>query len=130
MRCLKVAFGLDDKGNLFKWHFGDSHVFAIYKICEKGKIELIEYRDNKAREIEEDHEHGHGSLDKFRKVIEQLHDVDVLAGWMFGPNFLRIKKQSNKVAFYTKTRDLQAAIKRIIENFDKLWKEVLEKQEK
>lgn len=45
-----------------------------------------------------------------------------------GPNFLRIRDKTNKVAFFTRTRELNLAIQRIIENFDDLWEQVQAKK--
>lgn len=54
-------------------------------------------------------------------------DVDVLAAFRMGPNFLRIRDGTNKVAFFTRTRDLKPALERVIENFDELWEQIEEK---
>ncbi|MFA4700461.1 NifB/NifX family molybdenum-iron cluster-binding protein [Pyrococcus kukulkanii] len=127
MRCLKVAFGMEDDEKLIDAHYGDSNFFAIYEVCEDGSYRWLEKRTNKAKEMEEEDE-GHGDPRKFRAIIEQLKDVDVLAAFRMGPNFLRIRDQSDKVAFFTRTRDLKVALQRVIENFDELWKQVQEKK--
>ncbi|BAA30326.1 NifB/NifX family molybdenum-iron cluster-binding protein [Pyrococcus horikoshii] len=129
MRCLKVAFGMEDDEHLIDAHYGDSEFFAIYEICEDGSVKLLEKRNNKAKDLEEEDE-GHGDPRKFRAVVGQLLDVDVLAAFRMGPNFLRIRDKTNKVAFFTRTRDLNVAIQRIIENFDDLWNQVQEKKKK
>ncbi len=130
MRVLRVAFGLNNNNELTNEHYGDSDKFAIYEFYEDGSYKLIEYRENKAREILEDHEEHHGDPRKFKAVVEQLRDVDVLAGFIMGPNLRRIKSVSDKVPFLTRTRDLELAIKRVAENFDDLWKQVQEKKSK
>lgn len=129
MRVLRVAFGLNERGELTEEHFGDSDRFAIYEFSENGEVRFIEYRENKARVIEEDHAEHHGDPRKFKAVISQLRDVDVLAGFIMGPNLLRIKRLSDKVPFLTRTRDLKEAIIRIKDNFEDLWDQVQEKKE-
>ncbi|KUK17144.1 MAG: Dinitrogenase iron-molybdenum cofactor, NIF B/Y/X related [Thermococcus sibiricus] len=61
-------------------------------------------------------------------VVGQLLDVDVLAAFRMGPNFLRIRDRTNKVAFFTRTRDLKLALQRIIKKFDDLWGQVQAKK--
>ena len=123
MRCLKVAFGMEDDEKLIDAHYGDSKFFAIYEICEDGSVKLLEKRHNKARDFKEEDE-SHGDPRKFKAVVSQLLDVDVLAAFRMGPNFLRIRDRTNKVAFFTRTRDLKLALQRVIENFDGLWEQV------
>ena len=125
MRCLKVAFGMENDETLIDAHYGDSEFFAIYEICEDGSIKLLEKRLNKAKDFEEEE---HGDPRKFKAVVSQLLDVDVLAAFRMGPNFLRIRDKTNKVAFFTRTRDLKLALQRVVENFDELWEQVGEKK--
>ncbi|ADT85164.1 NifB/NifX family molybdenum-iron cluster-binding protein [Thermococcus barophilus] len=129
MRKLRIAFGMENEGKLTDGHYGDSEFFLIYEILEDGTVKLLEKKPNRAKKMEE-HESEHGDLRKFRVVIEQLEDVDVLAAFRMGPNFLRIRDQSNKVAFFTSTRDLNLALQRVIESFEELWKQVEEKKSK
>lgn len=128
MRCLKVAFGMEDDETLTDAHYGDSEFFAIYEVCEDGTVRLIEKRHNKAKNLEEEHDEGHGDPRKFKAVVGQLLDVDVLAAFRMGPNFLRIRDKTNKVAFFTRTRDLKLALQGIIENFDDLYSQVQAKK--
>ncbi|HDZ36179.1 MAG TPA: dinitrogenase iron-molybdenum cofactor [Thermococcus sp.] len=128
MRCLKVAFGMEDDETLIDAHYGDSEFFAIYEVCEDGTVRLIEKRHNKAKNLEEEHDEGHGDPRKFKAVVGQLLDVDVLAAFRMGPNFLRIRDKTNKVAFFTRTRDLKLALQGIIENFDDLYSQVQAKK--
>lgn len=128
MRCLRVAFGMEDDETLIDAHYGDSEFFAIYEVCEDGTVRLIEKRHNKAKNLEEEHDEGHGDPRKFKAVVGQLLDVDVLAAFRMGPNFLRIRDKTNKVAFFTRTRDLKLALQGIIENFDDLYSQVQAKK--
>ncbi|WP_297436373.1 NifB/NifX family molybdenum-iron cluster-binding protein [Thermococcus sp.] len=124
MRCLKVAFGMENDEKLVDAHYGDSEFFGIYEVCENGTVRLIGKRLNRARGFEEDESGGHGDPRKFKAVMGQLLDVDVLAAFRMGPNFLRIWDKTNKVAFFTRTRDLKTALQRVVENFDDLWEQV------
>lgn len=126
-RVLKVAFGLNKGNELTDKHYGDSDRFAIYEFYEDGSYRFIKFIENKAKDIEE-HEEHHGDPKKFRAVINQLRDVDVLAGFIMGPNLRRIENNSDKVPFLTRTRDLDLAIKRVIENFNELWRRMREKK--
>ncbi|MDV3104608.1 NifB/NifX family molybdenum-iron cluster-binding protein [Thermococcus waiotapuensis] len=128
MRCLKVAFGMEGEETLTDAHYGDSEFFAIYEICEDGSVKLLEKRPNKARDFEEKHDEGHGDPEKFKAVLGQLLDVDVLAAFRMGPNFLRIRDKTKKVAFFTRTRDLRLALQRVFEDFEELWEQVQEKR--
>ncbi len=128
MRCLKVAFGMEDDEHLIDAHYGDSEFFAIYEVCEDGSVRLIEKRPNRAKGFEEEEDEGHGDPRKFKAVVGQLLDVDVLAAFRMGPNFLRIRDKTNKVAFFTRTRDLKLALQRVLENFDELWEQVQTKK--
>ncbi|MGQ4891496.1 MAG: NifB/NifX family molybdenum-iron cluster-binding protein [Candidatus Njordarchaeia archaeon] len=128
MKKLIVSFGLGEDGELMNGHYGDSEKFALYEFREDGTYELIEYRENQAKEMEEDEEHEHhGDPNKFRAVISQLQDVDVLAGYWFGPNLRRIRQMSNKVVFFTKTRSLKEAIEKVKQNFNQIYEERQEK---
>ncbi|CAD5244500.1 Iron-molybdenum cofactor-binding protein [Thermococcus camini] len=127
MRCLKVAFGMENDETLIDAHYGDSEFFAIYEVCEDGSVKLLEKRHNKAKDFEE-HDEGHGDPRKFKAVVSQLLDVDVLAAFRMGPNFLRIRDKTNKVAFFTRTRDLSVALERLIENFDDIYTQVQAKK--
>ncbi|NPA47379.1 MAG: dinitrogenase iron-molybdenum cofactor [Thermococci archaeon] len=121
MRCVKVAFGMEDDETLVDAHYGDSKFFAVYRICEDGSAELIEKRPNRALEVEE---RMHGDPKKLEVVMDQLRDADVLAAFRMGPNFLRIKENRLKAVFFTRTRDLKLALKRLLDSFDEVWKEV------
>jgi len=123
MRCLRVAFGMENDGTLVDAHYGDSRFFAIYEVCEDGSVKLLEKRVNKAKDFEEEDD-GHGDPRKFKAVVGQLMDVDVLAAFRMGPNFLRIRDSTNKAVFFTRTRELSVALQRLAERFYTLWTEV------
>ena len=126
-QCLRVAFEMKNDTTLVNSHYGDSNFFAIYEICKEGDIPLIEKRYNKAKGFKED-DNRHGDLRKFKAVISQLLDIDILAPFRMEPNFLRIRDKTNKVPFFTKTRDLNLSLHRIVEHFDELWNQVQTKK--
>ncbi len=113
---IRVAFGMDDEEHLCAGHYGDSKFFLIYDI-EDGKIKFVEKRENKAADMEEE---GHGDIKKFKAVISQLEDVDILAAYRMGPNFVRIRDNTKKTVFFTKTRNLNEAIKRLMDSLENL----------
>ncbi len=127
MRKMRVAFGLDDELTLTGEHFGDAKFFRIYDVHEDGRVEFVEDRENRTPE-EEEHEEHHGDPRKFKAVIETLSDCDVLAGFRMGPNFLRIRDNSDKVPYITGTQKLREAVAKILIDFDKLWEQVQEKR--
>lgn len=123
VRCLKIAFGMEDDNTLTGAHYGDSEFFAIYEICEDGSFKFLERRPNKAKHMKE-HDEGHGDPKKFKAVMDQLDDVHVLAAFRMGPNFLRVRGEGKKAVFFTRTRDLESAIRRVIEHFEELLEEI------
>ncbi len=106
-----VAFGMENDEKLIDGHYGDSEFFAIYEITPDGNVKFLEKRENKAKVMEE---REHGDVEKFRAVISQLADVDLLAAYRMGPNFLRIRDNTNKQVFFTRTRDLKKAIENLL----------------
>ena len=118
MRKLRVAFGMEDEKTLSPEHFGDSKFFLIYDVFENGTYTLVGKRINTARKIAE---RVHGDPRKFKAVVELLKNVDILAAFRMGPNFLRIRDQSDKVPFITGTRKLDEALEKIVKNFEKLF---------
>ena len=109
---MRIAVGMEDEKNLTDGHFGDSKFFLIYEIRD-GKPVLVEKRENRAADMEEEE---HGDVRKFRAVIEQLQDVDVLVAFRMGLNFVRIRDNTNKKVFFTKTRDLDLALRRFLDS--------------
>ena len=107
---MRVAFGMENENYLKDGHYGDSKFFLIYEI-DDGKITLIERRENSAQVNSE----KHGDVDKFRAVISQLQDVDAFAAYRMGPNFVRIRDNTDKKVFFTRARDLKTAINRVLE---------------
>ncbi|MGQ4832295.1 MAG: NifB/NifX family molybdenum-iron cluster-binding protein [Candidatus Asgardarchaeia archaeon] len=113
-----VAVGTDDGVLLADKHFGDSKYFYIYKL-ENGDWKLVEIRENKTLEIEEDESYDHGDPRKFRKVIDLLKDVDILVAFRMGPNYKRIVQNTDKKPFLAGTRDIQQALQKLKANLQK-----------
>ena len=113
---MRVAVGMEDENKLESGHYGDSKFFLIYEF-ENGALRFLERRDNKAAMMEE---REHGDVNKFKAVISQLQDVDVLIAYRMGPNFVRIKKNTTKKVFFAKTRELNVALERFINELDEL----------
>ncbi len=106
---MKVAFGMEDDKNLTDGHYGDSNYFLIYEF-DGEKFRLLEKRENKAASVDEE---AHGDVKKFKAVISQLEDVDVLAAFRMGPNFLRIRENTSKKVIFTKTKELEKALETV-----------------
>ena len=109
---MKVAFGMENDHELFDGHYGDSNFFAIYEITPSGEVKIIEKRENFARDMDENE---HGDVNKFRAVMAYLQDVDLLAAYRMGPNFLRIKENTSKEVFFTKTKNFNRAMKNLLQ---------------
>ena len=107
-----VAFGMENERVMFDGHYGDSKFFAIYEITPRGEVKFVEKRSNEAKDVEEEE---HGDVNKFRAVISQLKDVDLLAAYRMGPNFLRIKENTNKEVFFTRTKDFSKAMENLLQ---------------
>ncbi|MGB9759899.1 MAG: NifB/NifX family molybdenum-iron cluster-binding protein [Thermoproteota archaeon] len=120
MRKLRVAFGMGSNSLLSDEHFGDSEFYFIYDVYEDHHYEFIERRENTAKNVEEKR---HGDPRKFIAVVQMLRDVDVLAAFRMGPNYVQIKNNSDKVPFITGTKKLEEALAKVSENFNKLWEE-------
>jgi len=127
MRKLRVAFGMDDEEMLSSNHLGDSAFYSIYDIYEDGSYVFVEHRENLAKNVVEA---KHGDPRKFKAVVELLKDVDVLAAFRMGPNYLRIRDNSDKVPFITGTKKLNEALSRVAANFNRLWEEKQKKLKK
>ncbi len=127
---LVIAIGTVDGKRLTKEHFGDSNIYAIYRVYRDGKIERIEDRHNTAKDVEE---RQHGDPKKFRAVLEILKDVDVLVAWAMGPNYVRIRDKSDKVPYILKgearkTMSVDDAVKEVVERFDEIYEMVKRKK--
>ncbi len=126
MPCvLRVAVGSNDKIHFNTSHFGESRYFIIYDVYENGSIIFKEIRVNNASDMEEE---MHGDPRKFKAVISQLTDVDVLLAYAMGPNFKRIIGNSNKVPYIVKgtsrrTKRVVDGLKEALEKFESLYKE-------
>ena len=59
-----------------------------------------------------------------------IRDRDVLAAFRMGPNYLRIRDNSDKVPFITGTKKLSEALSRVAANFNRLWEEKQKKLKK
>lgn len=119
VRKLLVAFGMKDDKTLTREHFGDSDFYRICWVYEDGTIEFLEDRKNTIDYEEE----RHGDPQKLKYVTEFLKEVDVFAGYIFGPNFVGVKRKTPKVPFLTHTQDFEEAKKKVVENFDKIYKD-------
>ncbi len=100
--ALRVAVATDDGVNLTRSHFGDAKFYHIYELEPGKEPRLVEVRENRTRDLEEQ---GHGDPRKFRAVIQLLSDVDVFIAWVMGPNFVRVRDQSDKIPFLIRGPD-------------------------
>ncbi len=82
---MRVAISTENEIQMTRDHFGEGTLFLIYEINREGYI-LLEKRENSTLSEDE-----HGSEEKARDIASILRDVDVLLGFQFGPNILRIK---------------------------------------
>jgi len=117
--ALKVAVATDDGVNLTRSHFGDAKFYYIYELGPDKEPRLIEVRENSTRDIEEQ---GHGDPRKFQAVIELLADVDVFIAWVMGPNFVRIRDQSDKTPFLVRGADktITGALREFLEKHSEM----------
>ena len=122
-RMLKVAAGSSDKIHFNTGHFGESRYFMIYDVYENGNMLLKEIRINNAFDMEEE---MHGDPRKFKAVISQLVDVDILLAYAMGPNFKRVVEDSDKIPYIVrgvsrKTKRIVDGLKEILRKFESLY---------
>ena len=108
---MKVAVGMMNEKMLTDDHFGESEFYLIFK-WDGNNWKLLERRENKAKTVEE---RMHGDPRKFKAVIAQLEDVDVLLAYRMGPNIKRIIEHTNKIPIVTKNRELEKALNDLTE---------------
>jgi len=126
---IKVAIGTVDGRRLTRGHFGDSPLFAIYRLTPEG-WELLELRRNTAADLEE---RRHGDPAKFKAVASLLGDVDVAAAWAMGPNYVRMRDEGRLVPYIVRGRArrsmlVEDALMELAERFSDLCRMVLEKR--
>jgi len=86
---LKIAFGTDDGISFTKEHFGDAKKYIICKFDSKsGEVGEREIRENFSVE-----EKMHGDPKKAASISQLLGDMEVLVGFVMGPNIMRIRKK-------------------------------------
>lgn len=129
-RVLVIAAGSNDKISFNTSHFGESRYFMIYEIHENGYVVFREMRINKAADMEEE---MHGDPKKFKAVILQLEDVDVLLAYAMGPNFRRIVENSDKIPYIIrgvarKTKRIEDGLREILRVFEYIYEKVSTKR--
>jgi Dinitrogenase iron-molybdenum cofactor. len=121
LRKLRVSFGMENDSTLSNKHFGESNFFLIFDIYENGDYKFLEKRKNTTLDMA--NENLHGDVNKFRSLILLLNDVDILAAYRMGPNYLNIKNKTDKIPFLTRTDNFQESLEIIKLNFEKLWED-------
>lgn len=91
MDKIRFVFGTDDKKKIKKTHFGDSKFFHIYDVFENGDFDLIEVKENAAKEEDE----VHGGKHKMQMVLKLLKGTDIIIGRIPSPNFKNISLKTN-----------------------------------
>ena len=112
-----VAVSTDDGKNLTKEHFGDGKIFQIYEVSERG-IKLLKIIKNETGEEDE-----HGDIKKARQISQILNDMDILLGFRFGPNIMRIKRKFLPVV--SRDRNIKDSLINLRKNIENIKKELM-----
>ncbi len=113
---MRVAISTEDEIQITRDHFGEGKLFLIYEINREG-YKLIEKRKNSTPPEEE-----HGSREKARGISSILGDVDVLLGFQFGPNILRIKDKFLPIV--SREMQIKDALKIFLQHYISIEKEL------
>ncbi len=106
MRSVRVAVGVNSKGELYGEHFGDSDFFLIYELKEDGTITFLERRKNDAKDFDDKEQ---GTTEKFKSLAKLLNDVQVFVAGRMGPNYLRVK-ESGRVPIVVGRKTVEEAL--------------------
>ena len=119
-----VAFATDDGVNLVDRHFGDAKWFYVYDIRD-GKHTLIAKVENTSPE-----ERSHGDPNKAKGItgIMKEHGVQVLVGFIMGPNIVRMKKKF--VPVISRCKRIDEAIDGLAQKTDEIENEISKEGEK
>ncbi len=119
-----VAIATDDGMNLANSHFGDAKWFYIYEINGEG-YNLIAKVENTLPE-----EKMHGDPNKAKGIagIMQKYNIQVLVGFVMGPNIIRMKKEF--VPVISRCKSISDALKHILADYKKILTEVEKDGEK
>ncbi len=111
---VKIACGTDDGINFTSEHFGSAKFYLLFElnlndgsIKEAGRILNTSVEEKK-----------HGDPKKAASVSEMLKDVQVLVGFVMGPNIVRMRKRF--VPIVSRERN----IKKGLEMVSKLTREI------
>ncbi len=111
-----VAVSTDDGENLTQEHFGDGKFFQIYHVNE-GNLKLLKIIKNKTGEEDE-----HGDIEKARQISQILNEMDILLGFRFGPNIMRIKRKFLPVV--SRNRNIETALRNLRKNIREIEREL------
>ncbi len=111
-----VALSTDDGKTLTKEHFGDGKIFQLYSV-EDNEVNLLKIIENTTGE-----EEIHGDIEKAREISEIVKGVDILLGFRFGPNIMRIKRKFLPVI--SRERDIEKALKNLKKHIGEIKREM------
>lgn len=125
---IKIAFGMDSRGNLYSGHFGDSNYYQIAEITQEGKIILKEKIPNPHRDEADKEEAHHGEKGKAMSISSLLPGVHIVAAHAMGLNAAKMKKKYH-ILLFTELRFSE--IEKIIQtNIQKIWQFANQHQKK
>ncbi len=111
---VKIACGTDDGINFTNEHFGSAKFYLLFELnLNNGSIKEAGRILNTSIEEKE-----HGDPKKAASVSKMLKDVQVLVGFVMGPNIIRMRKRFVPIVSREKN------IRRSIEMISKLADEI------
>ncbi len=107
MKRVKIACATDDGVNFSQEHLGSAKKFLIYEFdLLNGTVTPVGEVGNITPQ-----EKTHGDPEKARSISELLGGVDVLFGFAFGPNMVRMRRKF--VPILSKERNIKSALEKL-----------------
>ena len=124
---MRLAFGMENENLLSDKHFGDSNFYSIYDLADDDKMEFVSKRTNPL--IFETDDHEEHDPHKAKKVVALLSDCDVFVAHRMGPNFMKIKSNSDKFPVFASNRDFKITMKSLLVGLDIIKEHLLKRKE-
>ena len=121
---VKIACGTDDGINFANEHFGSAKFYLLFELnLNNGSIKEAGKILNTSIEEKE-----HGDPKKAASVSEMLKDVQVLVGFVMGPNIVRMRKRF--VPIVSREKNIRRSLERVSKLADEIKAELNKKGDK
>lgn len=111
-KIVKIACGTDDGIRFTEDHFGSAKFYLIYTLDLKNKnINFIKKVKNTSIS-----EKLHGDPKKAKSVSNLLKKIQVIVGFLIGPNIIHLRKKF--IPVISKEKNINKTLKRLIDKID------------